>query len=66
MTGDNGQPFKHSPQLVPLQEMAIILRGCCASHCLFCGSVRPMLFTKDRTSAKCDACGTIMPGEWAE
>lgn len=61
-------PYEHSPRLVPLREppAPVILRGCCASHCLFCGSVRPFRFTKDRSSAKCDACGTIMPGEWAE
>lgn len=54
---------KHVPRLVPPQEMAVILRGCCASRCLFCGSTRPYLFSTDRTSAKCTVCCTIMPGE---
>jgi hypothetical protein len=60
--------YRLSPRIVPKQTPPppVILRGCCASACLFCGSTRPLRFTEDRTSAKCDGCCTIMPGEWGK
>lgn len=56
------------PYHLPESTLAFIMLRliCAAGGCLFCESRRPFAFTRDRTSAKCTGCGTIMPGEWAQ